>query len=68
MKDQNRQRNQRKILVEALVSSNHRSHSLRGLRLMCDQWIVIHYRNSVRVAKEFLVWKVQDVWVGRDMA
>src|SRR5277367_2726669 len=65
MKNQDRQRNQRKLLLQSLVGPNHRGHSLRWLSLMGDQWIVVHRLDCFGIARKSLVGKAKHMRMRR---
>src|SRR5258708_36707663 len=67
MKDQDRQSNQRKLLLESLVGPNHRGHSLCWLSLMGNQWIVVHCLDCFGVARKSLVGEAKHMCMWRNV-
>src|SRR5262245_17891209 len=68
MEDQHRQRDQRELLPEPLVGADHLRQRLRRLRLVGDQRILVHRLHDRRIARELLVFQMQDVRVRGEVA
>jgi hypothetical protein len=67
VKDQERQCNQRKFLLQSLIGLNQRGHRLCRLRFMSDEWIVVHCLDNFGVARKAFVRQVEHMCVWCDM-
>ncbi len=67
VKNQDRQSNQRKLLLKSLVGPNHGGHSLCWLSFVGNQWIVVHCLDSFGVARKSLVGEVKHMCMWRNV-
>ena len=68
VKNQDRLRNQRELLLESLIGTNQCGHRSRRLSFVGNERIFVHGFHGFRVTRKPLVRKVEDMGMRREMA